>query len=575
MYPKRNLSERFQRIDFSKSTVPSIIEKPTVVSEDVQRYSGKDFRINNIVVVEVMAELIEATFGPRSLDKMIIGSDGIIWVTHNCGTIFSKLEFDHPIAKLMVSLVNTVEKEVGSGRKTAVILAAELLMKSRKLIELGFSPHEIIEGYIQAGDKALEAYRSLAKKLDTANKLALEELVSIVFPNGDKKIIEICTETALILKEKSNLGFDLSDVRFTQMKGGSIDDSQLVKGFVIRRELADESMPKKAVNAAILILKGELKDKRRGHTDYEHRLLFENPRQLEEFRIERIALFRELVTRIKSIGATVVILEQGIDPVVAKIFADEEIMVIRRFVVEDLDRIAKATGAKIVYDVNDISSGCLGFAKYVEIRKHQGLEWLFIDGCTDPWSLTILLRGASERLLNEWESGAKNALVILNAVFKKPQILSGGGAADIEVSRMLIDESRGMNGRMLHVVRCFAESLERPITTLVKNAGMDPLEVIPTIKAKHSIGGRDVGFDGLKGKIGDMTSLRIFDLLIEKEVIIHVVLEAVSMILRIDDYIKSRTLEGKAKAEKMIEVARSKDYKKKLYRDHRLETAEP
>jgi len=575
LHPNRNLSERFQRIDFSKSIVPSIIEKPTVVSEAVQRYSGKDFRINNIVVVEVMAELIEATFGPRSLDKMIIGSDGIIWVTHNCGTIFNKLEFDHPIARLMVSLVNTAEKEVGSGRKTAVILAAELLIKSRKLIELGFSPHEIIEGYACAGDKALEAYRSLAKKLDTANKLALQELVSIVFPNGDKRIIEICTEAALTLRGKSNVGFDLNDVRFSQMKGGSIDDSQLINGFVIRRELADESMPKKAVNASILILKGELKDKRRGHTDYEHRLSFENPRQLEEFRKERIALFRELVTRIKSIGATVVILEQGIDPVVAKIFADEEIMVIRRFVVEDLERIAKATGAKIVYDVNDISSGCLGFAKYVEIRKHQGLEWLFIDGCTDPWSLTILLRGASERLLNEWESGAKNALVILNAVFKKPQILSGGGAADIEVSRMLIDESRGMNGRMLHVVRCFAESLERPIATLIKNAGMDPLEVIPTIKAKHSMGGRDVGFDGLKGKIGDMTSLKIFDLLIEKEVIIQVVLEAVSMILRIDDYIKSRTLEGKAKAEKMIEVARSKDYKKKLYRDHRLETAEP
>lgn len=576
MHPYKALTERFQRIDFSRKPVSyDVVEKPIILSKEVERYSGEDFRVNNIVVVEVLGELVESTYGPRGLEKMILGGDGFVWVTDDCQTMFEKLEFDYPVAKSMASLVTALGKEVGDGRKTTILLTASLLTESRKLVEQGFSPHEIIEGYGWAASRAIQHYRQLAEDLDVADKLKLTRLTFNTLPGEAKKLGELCVEAALKLREKPGEGFDLNAIRVTKMEGGLLEESRLIDGFAIRRELADENMPRMVSNASILVLKGEIRDKKRGYTDYEHTVSIEDPAEIEAVRESRVNRLRDTVTRIKETGANVVILEQGIDPLAAKMFSNASIMVVRRFTIEDLERIAQATGAQIIYDVNDLSDKALGYARLVEIRKHHGHEWMFIEGCRNPRSLTLLLKGLSERSLNEWERKARCALTALNVAFKNPKVVYAGGAADLEVSRMLHDEAREAEPRRRIIVQRFADSIIRPVEALIKNAGLDPLTILPTLKAKHRSGEKHVGFNASEGKIADMSALRVYDLLAVKELAVSSAVEAACMILRIDDYVKAKTLEGKAKAEKMIEVSRSREYRKKLYREHRLETAEP
>ena len=576
MHPYKALTERFQRIDFSRKPTPyNVVEKPLILNREVERYSGEDFRVNNIVVVEVLGELVEATYGPKGLEKMILGGDGVVWVTSDCQTILEKLEFDYPTAKSIASLVTALGREVGDGRKTAVLLTASFLSESRKLIEQGFSPHEVIEGYEWAATRAIQHYRHLAIDLNIADKLELTRLTSNMFLGEAGKLGELCVEAALKLREKLGYNFDLNAVRFTKMEGGTLEESRLVEGFVIRRELADESMPRRVSNASIMVLKGEIRDKKRGYTDYEHTISVEDPAEIEAVRESRVKRFRETVTRIKETGANVVILEQGIDPLAAKMLSDVSIMVVRRFTIEDLERIAQATGAQIIYDVNDLSNKALGYARLVEIRKHHGHEWMFIEGCRNPRSLTLLLKGLSERSLNEWERKLRCALTALKVAFQNPRVVLGGGAADLEVSRMLHEEAGDLNPRRRIIAQRFANSLLYPIEALIKNAGLDPLSILPTMKAKHRGGEKHVGFNALEGKIADMSTLKIYDSLAVKESAISSAVEAASVILRIDDYVKAKTLEGKAKAEKLIEDSRSREYKKKLYREHRLETAEP
>ncbi|MEM3072972.1 MAG: TCP-1/cpn60 chaperonin family protein, partial [Candidatus Bathyarchaeia archaeon] len=370
-------------------------------------------------------------------------------------------------------------------------------------------------------------------------------------------------------------GFDLNAIRITNVEGGSLEESRLVDGFAVRREPADESMPRMVSNASILVLKGEIRDKKRGYTDYEHTISIEDPAEIEAVRENRVNRLRGTVRRIREAGANVVILEQGIDPLAAKMLSDAGILVVRRFTIEDLERIAQATGGQIVYDVNDVSDKALGYARLVEVRKHHGHDWMFIEGCRNPRSLTLLLKGLSERSLNKWERKVRCALTVLNMVFKNPKVVFAGGAADLEVSRMLHVEAREAEPLRRIIIQRFADSIIRPVEALIKNAGLDPLTILPTMKAKHRSGEKHVGFDALEGKIVDMSALRVYDLLAVKEFAISSAVEAACMILRIDDYVKARALEGKAKAEKMIEVSRSREYRKKLYREHRLETAEP
>ncbi len=516
-----------------------------ILKEGTQRTYGREAMKANILAAKVLAEILKTSLGPRGLDKMLVDAFGDIVVTNDGATIVKEMEVQHPAAKLLVEVAKAQDAEVGDGTTSVVVLAGTMLEKAEKLLDENIHPTIIIEGYTKALEKALEYLDQIAVPVNVDDDEVLRKIVettisSKIIGHGPEKekIIDLVLQTIRIIAEKREDGgynVDLDNVKIEKKKGGSLLDSQLVRGVVIDKEVVHPDMPKVVKNAKIAVLDAPLEIQK---PDLTTKIRVHDIDQLEKFLEEETRLIQEMVEKIAATGANVVITQKGIDEVAQHFLAKKGIMAVRRVKRSDIEKIAKATGAKIVTNIDDLKPEDLGYAELVEERKVGEDKMIFIEGAKNPRSVTILLRGANDMLLDEAERNVMDALHSLRNIMREPKIVGGGGAIEVELAEKLRDYARTLSGKEQMAVEAYADALEVIPIVLAESAGMDALDTLLQLRSLHAKGYKFAGVNVLEGKIEeDMTRINVYEPVLVKKQAIKSASEAAISLLKIDDVI--------------------------------------
>ena len=531
-----------------------------ILKEGSTRSRGKEAQHNNIMAARIIAETVKTSLGPRGMDKMLVDSLGDVTITNDGKTILDEVEVEHPAAKMMVEVAKAQDKEVGDGTTSVVVLAGELLTKAEDLLNKNVHPTIIIDGYRRAADKALEALEKIAISVDPLDKVSLKKIAmtamasKLVSENRDY-LADIAVEAVLHVAQKvgDRYKVDIDDVLVQKKPGESISDTKLIKGIVLDKEVVHPGMPKRVERAKIALLDCPLEIEK---TEFDAKINIETPEQMEAFLREEESMLREMVEKIARAGANVVICQKGIDDMAQHFLAKEGILAVRRAKKSDMEKLAKATGGKIITSLDDLKPEDLGYAELVEERKIGEDKMVFIEGCKDPRSVSILIRAGLERMVDEAERAMHDALSVVSDVIERNKIVPGGGAIEAELAKELRKYAAQIGGREQLAIEAFAEALEIVPKTLAENAGLEPIDVMVEIKAAHEKpDGFSYGVDVFTGKIVNMLEKGVIEPLIVKEQAIKSAAEAASMILRIDDVIAaSKPKEEKGKgAEKKEE----------------------
>ena len=527
-----------------------------ILKEGTKRTTGRDALRTNILAARVLAEVLKTSLGPRGLDKMLVDSFGDVTVTNDGATIVKEMEVQHPAAKLLVEVAKAQDAEVGDGTTTAVVLAGTLLEKAENLLDQGIHPTIIIEGYKMAMKKALEELENIAIKLDLGDlskpedrekvkpvfKQLVETTIASKYVGSGAtlgKITEMVIDAILTIAEKrgeNKYEARLDNVKIEKKKGGSLLDSELVYGIVLDKEVVHPGMPRRVEKAKITLLDTPLEVEK---PEITAKINITSPELIKAFLDEEARILKEMVDHIAKVGANVVICQKGIDDVAQHFLAKKQILAVRRVKRSDMEKLARATGGRIVTSIRDLSEKDLGYAELVEERKVGNDKMVFIEGCKNPRAVTILLRGANDMLLDEVERSIQDSLHTLRNVLRKPAIVPGGGAVEIELAIRLRDWAETVSGKEQLAVQAFAEALEEIPMILAETAGLDALDTIAELVKKHKDEGKIyAGIDVINGKVvDDMTKLGVIEPVIVKEQVIKSATEAATMILKIDDII--------------------------------------
>ena len=530
-------------------------EVPVIIlKEGTQRTRGREAQLNNIMVAKVIAEAMRSSLGPRGMDKMLVDSFGDVTITSDGATILKEMEVEHPVAKMLVEIAKAQDAEVGDGTTSVVVLAGELLARAEELIEKEVHPAIIIDGYKKAAMKALEVYDKIAIPISPTDKEVLKKIAKtsmaakIVSEDADY-LAEIAVEAVLRVADQVNGKWtvDLDNVKIEKKEGQSIRDTQIVDGVVLDKEVVHPGMPRLVHDAKIALLDCPLEIEK---TEFDAKLHIETPEQMKAFMEQEEQMLKEMVEKIAAAGANVVLCQKGIDDVAQHFLARKGILAVRRIKKSDIEKIARATGARIITRIEEISEKDLGKAKLVEERRVGEDKMVFIEGCENPKSITILIRGGTKRLVDEAERSLKDALNVIKDVILEPKIVAGGGAPEIEVSLAIRDYAKTLPGKEQLAVEKFADALEVIPAQLAENAGLDPIEAVVSLRARHKEGKKWTGINVMEGKIDDMYKLDVIEPVLVKKQSIKSAIEAAAMILKIDDIIAASRLEEKSKEEK-------------------------
>ncbi|OYT26651.1 MAG: thermosome subunit [Thermoprotei archaeon ex4572_64] len=512
-----------------------------ILKEGSQRTTGADARRNNIMAAKVIGEILSTSLGPRGMDKLLIDAFGDVTITGDGATILKEMEVQHPAAKLLVEVAKAMDVEVGDGTTTAVVLASKLLEYAEPLLEEGIHPTLIIDGYKKAMEFALKIADEIAQPIDVVKseellRVASNALSSKVVAEARDHLAKLCIEAAQTAAETINGKFnlDLDWVKIEKKKGKSLFETQLIKGVVLDKEVVHPGMPKRIVNAKIALLDCPLEIEK---PEWSSKISVTSPQQIRAFLEEEANILRSYVDRLVQIGANVVITQKGMDEIAQHYLAKKGIMGVRRVKRSDIEKIAKATGAKIITSLKDIKPEDLGSAGLVEERKVGEEKMIFIEQCPNPRAVTILVRGAADRILDEAERSIQDGLHVVRDLYREPKVVPGGGAFEIEIARRIREWGRRLPGKEQLAVLKFAEALEHIPTILALTAGLDPVDALAELRRKHDAGEIDVGIDVLGGKITRMSELNVLDPLLVKKQVIKSATEAAIMVLRIDDVI--------------------------------------
>jgi thermosome len=519
-----------------------------ILREGTSRSRGRTAQHNNIMAAKIIAETVRSALGPKGMDKMLVDSLGDATITSDGRTILDEMDVEHPAAKMMVEVAKTQDDEVGDGTTTSVIVAGELLGKAEELIDKKVHPTIVIDGYRKAADKALEILEKIAIKVDPTDKdflkkVAMTSMASKLVSENREQLAEITVDAILHVAEKVGDEYraDLDDVMVEKKPGESMTDTKLIEGIVLDKEVVHAGMPKRVEEAKIALIDTALEVEK---TEFDAKINIETPEQMEAFLHEEENMLREMVDKITSKGATVVLCQKGIDDMVQHFLARKGVAAIRRVKKSDMEKLAKATGGRVTSNLDDFTEDNLGYAKLVEERKIGDDKMTFIEGCKNPKSVAILIRGGTERIVDEAERSIHDALSVIRDVVQEPKALAGGGAPELEISRALRDYAESLPGREQLAVQRFAEAIETVPITLGENAGLDPIDILSELRARHDKGETWAGVDVFEGKVKDMRKLEVYEPLAVKKQIIKSATEAATMILKIDDVIAS----GKMKA---------------------------
>lgn len=512
-----------------------------LLKEGSKQSRGKDAQRNNISAAKLIAEIISTSLGPRGMDKMLVDSIGDITITNDGATILKEIDVQHPAAKMMVEVAKATDSEVGDGTTSAVVMTGALLEKAESLIDNEIHSVIIADGYKKALRHATRLLEEISKKIDPKDKVTLEKiaktsmqtkLVSVEASDLAKVVVEAAL---LVMEEKGgNQKVIIDNIKVEKKTGGSISDSQLVNGIVLDKEVVSSSMPKKIEEAKIALISAPLEIEK---TEFDAKINISSPNQIKSFMEEENQILKEMVEKIKSTGATVVLCQKGIDDIVQHYLSKEGILAVRRIKESDMSKLSKATGGRIVGSVNDLSDKDLGEAQNVEEKSIEEDNWVFIEGCKNPKAVTLLIRGGSQRVVDEAERSIHDALMVVKDVVEKPAILPGGGAPEEFIATNLRDWSKTLSGREQLAVEKYAEAIEAIPIALARNAGMNPIDAITQLRAKHSSGEKFAGVDVNKGEIVNIEELDIIEPIKVKEQVIKSATETANMILRIDNVV--------------------------------------
>jgi archaeal chaperonin len=521
-----------------------------ILREGTKENKGREAQKNNLTAAKLVAEVVKSSLGPRGMDKMLVDSLGDVTITNDGATILKEIDVQHPAAKMVVEVAKSVDNEVGDGTTSSVIFTGALLEKAEELIDKNVHPSVIVDGYTAASIEALQTLEKIAIKVKTddrdllakiANTSMYSKLVSEDSPVLSKIVVDATQMIADSNEKTKTLKVDLDNIKVEKKAGGSMQDTSLIKGIVLDKEVVHSGMPKRIVKAKIALINSPLEIEK---TEMSAEIRISDPQQMQMFLEEENNMLRAMVEKVKSSGANVLLCQKGIDDLAQHYLAKDGILAVRRVKESDMLKLTKATGARLVNNIDDLSSKDLGSADVVEERKVENDKWVFIEGCKNPKAVTILVRGGSQRVVDEADRSLHDALMVMKDVLEKPYIVAGGGAPEAYIATHIRNWSSTLEGREQLAVIKFAEALETIPISLATNAGMDPIDTMAELRAKQNKGMKWTGVNVRSTTVSDMFKQNILEPVVIKEQIIKSATEAACMLLRIDDVIASSKSKG-------------------------------
>ena len=511
-----------------------------VLKEGTERSKDKEAQFNNIAAARAVADSVRSTLGPKGMDKMLVDSIGDVVITNDGVTILKEIDVQHPAAKMVVEVAKTQDNECGDGTTSAVVIAGELLKSSENLIDSDIHATVIVNGYKLAAAKAVKILNDIAvdaRDNDVLKKVAMTAMTGKSVGGMKEYLASICVDAVNYVAEDNRVEPD--NIKIEKKTGGTIRDSYIVQGLVVDKQRVHPRMPKKVEDAKIALLSTALEIKK---TEVDAHISISDPNSMGAFLAEEEATLKKMVDTIKAAGATVVFCQKGVDDLVQHYLAKANIFCVRRVKQSDIEAMAKATGAKVIGNLKEMSDADLGYAKSVEEKKVGDEEMTFVTGCKNPKAVSIIIRGGTEHVLEEVERALHDAIRVIGVAYEDGKVVAGGGAPEIEIGLRLSDYASSVGGREQLAIEAFAKSMEVIPWTLAQNAGLDAIDVIIKLKSAHENekNGKYFGVDLNNGEAIDMLAANVIEPLRVKVQAISSAAEVANMILRIDDVIAAR-----------------------------------
>jgi thermosome len=478
------------------------------------------------------------------MDKMLVDPLGDVTITNDGATILKDIDVQHPAAKMMVEVSKSIDNEVGDGTTSSVVVAGSLLEKAEELIDKGVHPTLIVDGYKKCSIKANEILRTIATKVDASDKVILNKISetsmsSKMVSANSKHLSKIVVDAILAAADGTGDEYhvDIDNIKVDKKPGGSIDDTSLVRGMILDKEVAHAAMPKRIEDAKIALVNSPLEIEK---TEIDAKISISSPEQIQSFMDEENRILKNMVDKVISAGANILVCQKGIDDLAQHYLSKANVLAVRRVKDSDMAKLSRATGGRIVTNIEELSTNDLGYSKLVEERKVESDKWVFIEGCKNPKALSVLIRGGSQRVVDEAERSIHDALMSVKDVLEYPYITAGGGAPEAVVAQRLREWSVSLPGREQLAAEKYADALDSIPLTLARNAGMDVIDTQVQLHSKISDSRTPkIGIDVMNAKIADMSSKGIYEPLAVKENIINSATETASLILRIDNVIEA------------------------------------
>lgn len=513
-----------------------------ILREGTTRSRGKEAQRSNIMAARVVAETVKTSLGPKGMDKMLVAGFGDVTITNDGATILKEMDIQHPAAKMMVEVSKTTDDEVGDGTTSVVVFAGKLLEKAEGLLDQNIHSTIIVDGYKAATEQALKFLNEIAipvKPRDRSilKKAAMISMATKMVSANKEPLADITVNAVLKVIQKTKEGdkVDIDDIKVEKKAGESLDETKLIEGMVLDKEVVHPGMPKLIQEAKIALVNSPLEVEK---TEFTAKINIENPGEMKAFLDEEEKVLREMADKVVASGANVLICQKGIDDLAQHYLAKRGVLAVRRVSESNMEKLAKATGGKITANIDSLTKQDLGYAKKVEERKISEDKWVFIEGCKDPRAVTILIRGGTSKVVDEAERAIHDALCVIRDIVQRPYVVAGGGAPEMEVASRVRKWAETLSGKEQLAAIEFAEALEVIPASLAENAGLDPVDILVDLRAQHGKGKIWAGVFP-EGGVKDMAECEVYEPLAVKEQIIKSASEVASMILRIDDVIAS------------------------------------
>ena len=513
-----------------------------ILREGSQRTAGRDAQRSNIMAAKAVAGAVRTTLGPKGMDKMLVDTMGDVVITNDGVTILKEMDIEHPAAKMMVEIAKTQDQEVGDGTTTAVVLAGELLKQAEGLLEQEIHPTVIAAGYRAAADKALEILKGLAisvsaKDDDLLRKIAVTAMTGKGSQSARDELAVMAVQAIKSVVDEDGT-VDTDNITVEKKVGGGITDSMLISGVVIDKDRLHPNMPKSVKGAKIALLNAAVEIEK---TEVDAKIQITSPDQLQAFLDQEENMLKDMVDKIAATGANVLFVQKGIDDLAQHFLAKAGIYTVRRVKKSDMEKLARATGGRVVTSIHEISKDDLGKAGLVEERKVSEEKMTFVEECENPKSVSIILRGGTEHVVDELDRAMEDALRVVGVAVQDKVLVAGGGAPEVELALRLRAYASTVGGREQLAIESFADAMEVIPKTLAENAGLDQIDTLVALRSAHEKGVKTAGLDMDSGEPVDMLKLGVVEPLRVKTQAISSATEAAVMILRIDDVIASKS----------------------------------